>query len=162
MDSVQKKNDEFSLVYWCCLQTEDCLWVLENCWSCDHVSRGWWEARNSPVTDMLSHTAIITRKSGANQTHTRNSLCPVSFLNRVARKWKYRVCCHQVYSAWCGKSLEILLRCLKRRNIHMQKCCLLKHFKTLQFRSRGSKGNLADFHPAFIITMRVGYANQQY
>lgn len=43
-----------------------------------------------------------------------------------------------------------------------EKCCLLKHFKTLQFSSHGSKGNLADFHPAFIITMWEGYANQQY
>lgn len=74
MDSVQKKNVEFSPVHSRCLQTKYCLWVLENCCAFDAVMslcRGDGGRQNAPVTDMVSHNNHHKEVRGKSNTHEK-------------------------------------------------------------------------------------------
>lgn len=76
--------------------------------------------------------------------HARQSRCYVESVSSNESKVNKNIECVAIrFIPQCGTSFETSLRCFRRGGIRMQKRCLLKHFKTLQFSSHGSKVNLA-------------------
>lgn len=166
MDSVQKKNVEFSPVHRRCLQTKYCLWVLENYCAFDAVMslcRGMVGG-----SERSSYRHALTQQSSQGSPgqikHTPESRHYVesgssieSNINKSIECVAIRFTQHSVAKA--------LKHHLDASDTEVSTCRNAVYWRTLKpcnLAVTVQKETLLDFHPAFIITMWAGYANQQY